>query len=249
MDLNREIEEILLKPGSASGEVTVGGGIVADVVGFADVSNVVSGDISHMKRAISIGLNKKLTLDTIKALEALQKEVALFLKRNGFKYLSIPPDSDRKKDRFISRLYPLFTHKIAATCAGLGWIGRNGLFISPVFGPKISLGTVLTDAPLRPGSPITRSLCNHCDLCVRYCPAGAISGKDWSVEDPYATFVDVEKCNSYRKKMREIENKPNCGLCINICPYGRGRGNTVGTPSVTSPLTVTSPLKGEVGDV
>jgi len=33
--------------------------------------------------------------------------------------------------------------------AGLGWIGKNGLFISTKYGPRVRLGTILTDMELR----------------------------------------------------------------------------------------------------
>lgn len=206
--MNRELEEILRELG-------------ASVVGFADVSRVVSGDIGHLRRAVSIGLNRKLTDQTIEMLEDLQKVVILFLRKRRYRYLAIPPDPQRKKDKFISRLYGLFTHKIAATCSGLGWIGKNGLFINPLYGPRLSLATVLTDAPFKTGKPVERSLCGECSLCVDFCPAKAISGKEWSVDNPYEELIDIKKCNEYKKRSKETLGKPNCGLCINICPFGR----------------------------
>lgn len=208
--LNKQLEDILLELG-------------AQVVGFADVSRVVTRDIAHLRTAISIGINRRLSEKTVEILEDLQRAVILFLRKGGYRYLAIPPDSDRKNDKFISRLYPLFTHKIAATCSGLGWIGRNGLFISPEFGPRLSLATVLTDAPFKPGDPVEKSLCGECLLCVEFCPAWAIKGRDWSVEEPYGEFVDIRKCNEYKKKNRAVYGKPGCGLCINICPFGRNK--------------------------
>jgi hypothetical protein len=42
----------------------------------------------------------------------------------------------------------VFAHKTAATRAGLGWIGKTGLFVSPEAGPKLRLTTVFTDLAL-----------------------------------------------------------------------------------------------------
>lgn len=42
----------------------------------------------------------------------------------------------------------VFPHKTAAVLAGLGWIGKSALFVSPQFGPRVRLATVLTDYPL-----------------------------------------------------------------------------------------------------
>ena len=75
-----------------------------------------------------------------------------------------------KKGTFISKLYSLFNHKMAATSAGLGWIGKNGLLISTDYGPRLSLATVLTDAPLEPDAPMEHSLCGECMLCMKHCP-------------------------------------------------------------------------------
>lgn len=52
----------------------------------------------------------------------------------------------------------LFQHKTAAVPAGLGWIGKSALFVSPVYGPRVRLGTVLANMPqlyrrLPAGSP------------------------------------------------------------------------------------------------
>lgn len=195
----------------------------ASVVGFAEVTNALKGDISHLRMAVSIGVNRNLNVETIRILSNLQKWVIRHLRSWGYRYLCIPPDSDRQNGSFISRLYPLFTHKIAATSSGIGWIGKNGLLINPEYGPRLSLATILTDAPLVPDRPIEFSQCGSCNLCRDYCPSKAITGQEWSRSKPYVELVKKTFCNTYKEKIRAIEGKPNCGLCINICPYGRNK--------------------------
>jgi epoxyqueuosine reductase QueG len=193
----------------------------ADIVGFADVEDILAPEIAHLKRAVSIGVSKNLNEGTVRFLLRLKNMAARILKEEGYKYLSIPADSDRIKNAFIAKLYPLFPHKIAATSAGLGWIGRNGLLINPEYGPRLSFATVLTDAPLETGSPIEESRCCKCRLCVEHCPSKSITGEEWSREKPYIELVKLEDCRSFKKERKELDGKPNCGLCINICPYGR----------------------------
>jgi epoxyqueuosine reductase QueG len=202
------LEEELLKSGAA-------------VVGFSLIKSSVCNEIAHLERAVSLGVDRNLNEDTIRILDSLQKKTSDYLKKNGYRYLCIPPDSDRIKGTFVSKLYPLFTHKIAATSAGIGWIGRNGLLINPVYGPRISLATVLTDAPLTVGTPIEFSQCGDCRMCLEFCPSEAITGNDWSRKEPFVELVNLDNCSSYKKNSKRINGKPNCGLCISICPYGR----------------------------
>ena len=195
----------------------------AAIVGFACVRGVAGGEIAHLESAVSIGVEKNLNEETVRLLLALQKRASALLKEKGYRYFCIPPDSDRVRDtkKFASKLYPLFTHKMAATLAGLGWIGRNGLLINPVYGPRLSLATVLTDAPLEAGAPVTWSQCGPCTLCMDFCPSQAIAGLDWSWGEPYVELVRTKKCAEHKGRARATKGKPNCGLCINICPYGR----------------------------
>lgn len=199
----------------------------ADLVGFADVERILRPEIAHLTRAVSIGVRKNLNEHTVRLLARLKKKAVQILKDHGYRFLSIPADSDRIKDSFIAKLYPLLPHKIAATSAGLGWIGRNGLLINPEHGPRLSFATVLTDAPLTPGSPCEESRCGGCNLCVEYCPSQAITGKEWSRARPYVGLITIERCRNHKNGRRSFSGKPNCGLCITICPYGRkGRRET-----------------------
>ena len=193
----------------------------ATVVGIADLRGYLSGEIAHLGRAVSIGVDRRLNEDTVALLANLQKRAVRFLKARGHRSLAIPPDSDRRKSTFISKLYSLFNHKMAATSAGIGWIGKNGLLISPDQGPRLSLATVLTDAPLRPDTPVERCLCGDCTLCIDHCPSHAITGGAWSRHDPFVELVKLDTCRDHKAGKRKTEGKPNCGLCINICPYGR----------------------------
>ncbi len=206
--MKRELRDELLGHGAA-------------VVGIAELRGYLSGEIGHLSTAVSIGVDRRLNEDTLTILVKLQKRAVRNLKSRGYRTLAIPPDSDRKKETFISKLYSLFNHKMAATSAGLGWIGRNGLLVNPEYGPRLSLATVLTDAPIEPDTPVEHSLCGDCTLCMQYCPSQAITGAAWSRTSPSVELVRLAACRSHKETKRSTDGKPNCGLCINICPYGR----------------------------
>ncbi len=193
----------------------------AAVVGIARMKDGLQREIAHLETAVSIGVDRNLNEDTIRLLLRLQKKAVRILRKGGYRYLCIPPDSDRISNTFVSKLYPLFTHKMAATSAGLGWIGKNGLLINPNFGPRLSLATILTNAPLQADIPVETCLCGDCGLCMEYCPSDAITGEEWSRREPFPELIQRDRCASHKRKIKALRGKPNCGLCITICPYGR----------------------------
>jgi epoxyqueuosine reductase len=195
----------------------------ATLVGVGDVSRALTHEIVHLNRGIAIAVNRSLNRTTVDRLSRLQDLTVGWLREMGYRALAIPPDSDRITDTFISRLYKLFSHKTAATCSGLGWVGKNGLVINRKYGSKLTWATVLTDAPLQADRPITDSECGNCDLCVRHCPSGALRGHLWSAEDPLREIVAYDKCRSLKNGRLLLKGKPNCGLCSTLCPYSRNR--------------------------
>ena len=66
----------------------------------------------------------------------------------GFACEVVAPTGTTTGDRLASGT---FAHKTAATQAGLGWIGKTALLVSPAFGPRVRLATVFTDMPLATG--------------------------------------------------------------------------------------------------
>jgi epoxyqueuosine reductase QueG len=113
----------------------------------------------------------------------------------------------------------VFAHKTAATRAGLGWIGKTALFVSPQFGPWVRLATVFTDAALAPGAPVEESLCGACRDCVDACPAGA--GRDvlWRAGMARDELYDEKACEAQTELHDDLGSL--CGACLAVCPYGR----------------------------
>jgi len=111
-----------------------------------------------------------------------------------------------------------FPHKTAATSAGLGWIGKTALFISPQFGPAVRLATIFTDLELPPGEPVVQSRCGDCRACVDACPAGC--GRDvlWRPGAPRDQLFDAGACRHHMTSFIGVEAEI-CGICIAACPY------------------------------
>lgn len=152
-----------------------------------------------------------------------------YIQQQGNKAWAIEPNVlNRDVDKnFIKTLRLDFSHKMAATRAGLGWIGKTALFISEEYGPRVRLVTVLTDYPLPVCThPIEESQCGTCDLCVRICPAQAANGLAWNINVDRNDFFDPFAC---LKKARELsfnnfgKEAGICGKCIVVCPIGKKR--------------------------
>ncbi len=169
----------------------------------------------------------KLYVDTNRYLSELVKEIADELKASGIKSLAInptPTEVDRADD-YAHTLRHTFSHKMAGTRAGLGWIGKTDLFISRKFGPRLRLASVLVDYPLKPlNPPIYESECGKCDKCIEACPAKAANGKLWNIHVDRDEFYSAAKCRqtAHRLSLERI-NQDNslCGICVSVCPIGQ----------------------------
>jgi epoxyqueuosine reductase len=115
-------------------------------------------------------------------------------------------------------------HKTLATRAGLGWIGKMALLITPEFGAAQRFVSVLTDAPLPVGEPIDEGRCGECRVCTEKCPAGASTGRNWKLGMARAEVFDAFACRewSQERAQRTGDGIPICGRCVAVCPYTQG---------------------------
>jgi len=152
---------------------------------------------------------------------ALDRAAFLVSKRiqeEGFLAYMIPSSEMYNK----GKLEATFSHKVAANLAGLGWIGKNCLLITPEYGPRLRLATVLTDAPLATGSPIKNG-CGDCTKCGDICPSKAIRGRAFSSDEPRDIRLKAELCKKYTENRIKTFGDVNCGLCVYACPHGSKR--------------------------
>jgi len=150
-------------------------------------------------------------------LDRIALRLSITLNRQGFQTLLIPA-SDRVDDE---NLQGLFSHKLAARLAGLGWIGPSCLLITPEVGPRVRWVTVLTGAPLEVGHPLSNQ-CGDCQRCVEACPPQAFTGRPFDPGEPREARFDVHRCQEYRIHLQdEVTGARVCGMCVYVCPYGQ----------------------------
>jgi epoxyqueuosine reductase QueG len=118
--------------------------------------------------------------------------------------------------------YPV-SHKLVATRAGLGWIGKTDLLVSKRFGPRIRLASILTTHRLEVSTHIDESQCVNCAVCVAQCPAKAANGTPWNTSTHRDVYFNAFACRDYCRKItmeRLNENLSICGKCVSVCPFG-----------------------------
>lgn len=112
-------------------------------------------------------------------------------------------------------------HKTVATLSGLGWIGKSALLVTEQYGSAVRLGSVITDAPLPIGVPVTESRCGDCSACVDACPGSAPGGVKWRPDLTRSDIYDAFACFSTVKSLTDEKGivQPVCGICIAACPW------------------------------
>jgi len=150
------------------------------------------------------------------SLDTITFNLSRKIERKGYRAMPVAA-SLRVPGKYLAGVFP---HKLAANLAGMGWIGKSCLLITPKDGPRVRWGTVLTDAPLTAGKPLTRH-CGKCKECIQACPAGALKGRHFDPSQSRGERIDVEKCELYRNNLKKITGVRSCGKCIAACPFGR----------------------------
>ncbi len=234
MDLDRLIRECA----TAEGADFFG---VADIVPAREAIREQGGDLAaSFPRAVSIGMklfhpivdqlprrfedrvhtqnyghhcytviNQRLDFIASKAAELLQNQ--------GYRVYPVPASQTVNTVRSLGA----FSNKMAAHMAGLGWIGKSCLLVTPEIGPRCRWATVLTDAPLAATGQPMATRCGDCRECVEACPAQAFTGRNFCEEEPREMRFDIEKCKEYRARCREQNGVNECGICLWACPHGR----------------------------
>ena len=154
-------------------------------------------------------------------LNLIASVLSSYLNQQGYRSLPIPAASRADEENAI----PTVSHKTIAHIAGLGWIGKNCLLITPEHGPRMRFITILTDAPLETVDNPLEQRCGECSECVKICPVKALKGKNYKPGEPREYRFDFIKCHNYFEGMKKTQQYPVCGMCLYVCPFGKKQQN------------------------
>lgn len=248
MDTNKNINRENLTERVANLILELGGSFV----GFSNVFETLPEQLEEYPNAVSFGVRlSDAIIDEIgdkptftyfnhyRSVNALIDQIGLrimlFIQENGYKaYTIAASQSIPNAPEPYSGVFP---HKTGAVASGQGWIGKNGLFIHKNYGPRVRLGTVLTNMKLE-GTVLhyikgtvphydssekiidMKSICFSCNKCVEACPAMALTGKEWHKGIKREEIFDARACSEYmNKNFKHIGRGSVCGICIKVCPY------------------------------
>ena len=215
----------------------------ASLIGFGDLSYINQKLNNNMKYGISIAV--KLNHNVVKGikngstkeyyddynkvndiLNNIADSCVKFINDKGYNAIGQTSTYITSDDNLTTPM----PHKTVATRAGLGWIGKNALLITPEYGSAIRLTSVITDMPLKTNNSINESMCGTCAKCKTTCPAKAIKGSLWNVNSQREDLIDPYKCRKTARKLfkeRVGIEITLCGKCIEVCPYTQRYLNSI----------------------
>ena len=147
-------------------------------------------------------------------LDLIAHEMAIYIEHQGGVAIPVPSDDpyyDWNPDKVHGR--GDLSHKHAAQAAGLGKLGKNSLLITPEFGNRVQLVSVVTNLNLEPDPLVEDELCpSKCIICIESCPVKAITN---------GQQVNQRVCRSHMfLKLPKGQIIYGCRECRKVCPVG-----------------------------
>ena len=125
----------------------------------------------------------------------------------------------------------------AAVRAGVGEIGYCGVLLTPQYGPRQRIQTILTDAQLEPSPLLAEAVCPRDHECAGACPLGAYVGeKEVTICGRTMTVAEIDygKCRACKNGARANPYHPAgrpdriAAVCIRTCMDYLERSKRVG---------------------
>jgi epoxyqueuosine reductase len=149
-------------------------------------------------------------------LQMIALQVACFLEDYGYLSTPLPASGYRAANRYV-----LFSHRHAAVLAGLGEFGWNNLLLTPKYGPRVRLDSIITRAPLAADPLCEGPIClgEGCKLCLQ---ANECFGERYDLEMAGKTMQLARFSGVCPSEACENGERPYIRFCYGVCPVGKG---------------------------
>jgi epoxyqueuosine reductase QueG len=113
----------------------------------------------------------------------------------------------------------ILSFKMVAYLGGLGVFGKGSFLVNPTLGSLNVLSSIVTNAELEYGEPLSVDVCKDCTECIKACKYGAFRKEG----ERFSWLGD--KCRCYDLIMNPVTLKwtygPCNSKCTNACPIGK----------------------------
>lgn len=195
-----------------------------DLIGYIPVlPDFIFKDLKvYGRNAIILGMEMKW--NAIKTAPSINCGIEAFRVYKALGDITIELTEHLKDLGYKSEAHHPFGGKLLFTAhavkAQLGIMGRNGLVLTPEFGPRQRWSMITTDAKI-PSVPKRnfdemKKYCEKCGACVKNCRGNAAYEKPIQKNEhsKIVTHIDRSKC------IDSLLENNYCSLCLKICPQG-----------------------------
>jgi epoxyqueuosine reductase QueG len=155
-------------------------------------------------------------------LQMVTTQLATLLEDRGYEALPLPAGGYKVG----AQRYAFFSHRHAAMAAGLGEFGLNNLLLTPEYGPRVRLDSVITTAELAPDPLCAGPIClgaEACGLCLKaeQCFGEihelCMAGKTMQMARFTGGCLTANEC----KRLNPKAGLPHIRYCWGVCPVGQ----------------------------
>lgn len=108
-----------------------------------------------------------------------------------------------------------------AVKAGLGWIGKSSMLLSPTIGVHTLISGIVIDIEVdKYDSPLERD-CGKCKKCIEACPTQAIIAPKVIDANKCLSYLTIEHKGPFGKETHLHNNIFGCDRCIDVCPFNK----------------------------
>lgn len=155
-------------------------------------------------------------------LQMVATQVATLLEDYGYASLPLPAGGFRVG----AGRYAFFSHRHAAVLAGLGEFGLNNLLLTPQYGPRVRLNSVITRAELDPDPLCDGPIClgeEKCGLCLksRECFGEIFELEMAGKKTKLARFTGGCLSPNQCRRLNRDGELPHTRHCWGVCPVGK----------------------------